>query len=97
MTEDFVNRTEFNLLKEEVKAIKEEMAESSRLLQAIDKKIDVINEKIISSDKIDNLKIAPLEKRVTDLEESQKWLRRTLIGEVLTIIAGAIVFVIKMM
>lgn len=93
--EEFVSRAEFNQLKEEVNEIKQEMSESSKLLQAIDKKIDVINEKIVSSDKIDTLKFAPLEKRVDTLEESQKWLRRTIIGGIITIVIGAIVFVLK--
>lgn len=97
MTEEYVSKTEFEALKQEVNEIKQEMAESSKLLQAIDKKIDVINEKIITSDKIDDLKITPLQKRVEILEESQKWLRRTIIGSIITIIVGAIVFVVKQM
>lgn len=97
MQEDFVTRTEFNQLKEEVNEIKQDVAESSKILTTIDKKIDVINEKIVTADKIDNLKLTPLEKRVDTLEENQKWLRRTIVGSIITIIVGAIVFVIKMM
>lgn len=97
MSEEFVSKAEFNLLKEEVNDIKKEMAESQKLLLAIDKKIDLINEKIVTSDKIDKLKFNPLEKRVEILEDNQKWLRRALIGEVLTIIAGAVVYVIQLM
>lgn len=97
MQEEFVTRTEFNQLKEEVNEIKQDVAESSKLLTTIDKKIDVINEKIVTADKIDNLKLNPLEKRVDTLEENQKWLRRTIVGSIITIVIGAIVFVIKMM
>ena len=97
MSEEYVSKTEFNLLKEEVNDIKKDMDESQRLLLAIDKKIDIINEKILTSDKIDKLTYTPLEKRVETLEDNQKWLRRSLIGEVLTIIGGAIVYVIKIM
>lgn len=97
MSEEYVSKTEFNLLKEEVNDIKKDMDESQRLLLAIDKKIDIINEKILTSDKIDKLTYSPLEKRVETLEDNQKWLRRSLIGEVLTIIGGAIVYVIKIM
>lgn len=97
MSEEFVSKTEFNLLKEEVNDIKKDMDESQRLLMAIDKKIDIINEKILTSDKIDKLTYSPLEKRVETLEDNQKWLRRTLIGEVITIIGGAIVYVIQLM
>lgn len=97
MSEEFVTRNEFNQLKSEVNEIKQEVAESSKILQKIDAKIDVINEKIVTADKIDDLKLTPLEKRVTILEDTQKWLRRTIFGGVITIITGAIVFVVKMM
>ena len=101
MTEEYVNRKEFDSLKEEVKIIKKEfdekMAESSKLLQTIDKKIDVINEKIINSDEIDELKLDAVEKRVGILEESQKWLRRTIMASGISIIVGAIVWVVKSM
>lgn len=97
MSEEYVSRTEFNQLKEEVSEIKQEMAESSKLLQAIDKKIDIIDAKIVTADKIDDLKLTPLEKRVSTLEESQKWLRNTIIGSIITIVVGAIVYVLKMM
>lgn len=108
MSEDFVSRTEFEQLRSEVNEIKQEMAESSKLLQAIDKKIDVINEKIITADKIDELKFAPLnqktdtlEEKIKALEEKQTWLRRALFttigGSITTIVIGAIVYVIKMM
>ena len=97
MSEEYVSKTEFNLLKEEVNDIKKDMDESQRLLLAIDKKIDIINEKILTSDKIDKLKYSPLEKRVETLEDNQKWLRSSLIGEFLSIICGAIVYVVQLM
>lgn len=95
--EEFVGRKEFDSLKEEVNAIKKDLAESQKLLTQIDKKLDVINEKIITSDKIDDLKLAPLEKRVDKLEDSQLWLRRSLIGEAITIIGGIIIYVLQIM
>lgn len=97
MNEEFVGRKEFDSLKSEVNDIKKDLAESQKLLTQIDKKLDVINEKIITSDKIDDLKLAPLEKRVDKLEESQLWLRRTVIGELLTIVGAIVVYVIKVM
>lgn len=97
MSEEFVGRAEFNVLKEEVQEIKHDMVESQKLLQAIDKKIDIIDSKIVTADKIEDLKLNPLEKRVTKLEENQTWLRRTIIGTVLTVIAEVIVFVIQIM
>lgn len=94
---EYVDRTEFNQLKEEVNDIKKEMAESQKLLGQIDKKIDIINEKIMTSDKVETLRLQPLEKRVDTLEDNQKWLRRTVIGAVLSIVGEAVVFVIQMM
>lgn len=77
MTENFVSRNEFNTLKQEVQELKEEVSEYKKLLIKIDKKCDVITEKIANGEKIDELTLKPLNKRVSDLEESYKWLQRT--------------------
>lgn len=92
-----VGREEFELLKDEVKKIKQDMEQNSRILQSIDKKVDIINEKIVNGEEIDQLKLLAVEKRVGILEESQKWLRRTAMASAISIIAGAIVWVIKSM
>ena len=97
MDKDYVDRNEFNQLKEEVNDIKKELAKSSQILNTIDKKIDVIDTKIVTADKIDDLKLTPLEKRVNALEESQKWLRRTIAATVISVVIAALVFVIKQM
>lgn len=94
---EFVKIEEFTALKEEVKEIKQDMLESNKILQNIDKKIDVINEKIANSGTVTTLRIEPLENRVTKLEDSQLWLRRAIIGGVFAIISEAIVFIIKLM
>lgn len=90
MAEEFVSRKEFENLKNEVESIKSQIAESSKILHNIDKKIDVISEKMQNSDKIDELKMQPLDKRVSKLEENQTWLRKTVIG-------GAIGILIKVL
>lgn len=95
MSDDFVSKNEFNALKEEVNEIKKEMAESGKILQAIDKKIDIINEKIITADKIDDLKFTPLEKRVKILEESKTWMWRTIGASILGILIKIIFDVSK--
>lgn len=94
---DFVKVEEFNALKDEVQEIKTDLMQSEKLLQLIDKKIDVINEKLTSSDTINELKIKPLEKRVENLEDSQIWLRRAVLGGAIALIGEAIIFVIKLM
>lgn len=93
MAEEFVSLHEFNLLKEEVQAIKQEMAENQKLLQVIDKKIDVIFEKISNQDKTDELKMQPLTARVEKLEENQGWLAKTIAA---TIIALTIKIILEM-
>ncbi len=76
MPEEFVKREEFNNLKNEVNKIKEDIVESTKTLHSIETKIDVITERLVNSDKIDELKINPLEKRLTKMEDSQTWLWR---------------------
>lgn len=93
--DNFVNRVEFEALKDEVREIKEEMSINSKLLQTIDKKIDVINEKIITSDKIDDLKYTPIEKRVKKLEDSNEWLKRTILATIIGIVIKIIFDVSK--
>lgn len=77
MSENFVSREEFNILKQEVQSLKAEMDENKKILIQIDKKCDVITERIANADKIDELTLKPLNKRVSDLEEGHKWLQRT--------------------
>lgn len=73
MAEDYVKREEFDILKKDVEKIKDEMTENAKTLQSIDKKIDVIAEKLINADKIDDLKLTPLQTRVDKLEENLSW------------------------
>lgn len=77
MSENFVSREEFNGLKQEVQELKIEFNESKNILTLIDKKLDVITERISNGDKIDELKLKPLTKRIETLEDSHKWLQRT--------------------
>lgn len=95
--EEYIRREEFAALEKEVELIKKDMIENTKILQTIDKKIDVINEKLINAETIHTLKIQPLADRVTKIEDSQLWLRRAVIGGVFAIISEAIVFIIKLM
>ena len=96
MAEEFVRIEEFNNLKKDVEKIKEDMNENAKTLQSIDKKVDIIKERLISTDEISELKLKPIDKRVTDLEDNQKWLRKTVIGTLITLVIGIIVEVIKL-
>lgn len=91
MPEEFVSRNEFNNLKDEVQELKEEVTEYRSLLQQIDKKIDVIGEKIANGEKIDELKIQPIEKRLQKLEDNQGWLWKLCASIIITGIIGAII------
>jgi septal ring factor EnvC (AmiA/AmiB activator) len=97
MEKEYVDRKEFDQLKEEVNEIKQEIAESGKLLLAIDKKIDVIDTKMVTTKEIDDLRLKPLEERVGNLEDIVKWIRRTIFAGLLTTITGVVVFVVKMM
>lgn len=91
MSEEFVSRNEFNNLKNEVQELKEEVTEYRSLLQQIDKKIDVIGEKIANGEKIDELKIQPIEKRLQKLEDNQGWLWKLCASIIIAGIIGAVI------
>ena len=86
MSEEFVGRNEFNNLKEEVQELKIEINEYKGILTKIDKKIDIIAEKINNGEKMDELKLQPLEKRVAKLEENHIWLSRTVLATIIGIL-----------
>ena len=77
MSEEYVSKTEFNSLKSEVQELKVNREDDSRLLIAIDKKIDIIAERINNESKTDELKLQQLEERVNKLEENNGWLVKT--------------------
>lgn len=91
MSDDFVNRQEFNSLKEEVRELKEEVNEYKQLLHQIDKKIDVITERIAKADEMDEIKLNPLNNRIEKLEENQSWLWKLCASIIITGIIGAVV------
>ncbi len=95
--DDYVKKPEFDSLKKQVERLEGEMVDSKKLLNTIDKKIDVINEKITNTDEIDNLKLKGLEKRVNEIEEGQKWLRRTIAVELIGIAIAVVAYVVKVM
>ena len=97
MAEEYVNRSEFNSLKEEVQELKAEMSENKTLLTTIDKKIDVITERISNGDKIDELKLKPITRRLDELEDNQKWTARTLAGTIIGIVIKILFDVAKLL
>ena len=86
-----VSREEFENLRNDVETLKRELDNSKELLTKIDKKLDVISEKFQNSKEIEELKLKPLEKRVEDIEDNNKWIWRTVTGTILAIIINGIV------
>lgn len=81
--ENYVDRKEFETLKEEVKEIKLEMTKNADLLQNIDKKIDIINEKILNTKQMEELKLNPLKEKIEKIENNNSWLWRTITATII--------------
>lgn len=74
MSEEFVTKLEFEDFKNEVRANRKD---DNKLLTEIDKKVDIIFEKIVNADDKENLKLQPIKESVSKLEDNQKWLWRS--------------------
>lgn len=72
MSEGFVSREEFNGLKQEVQELKIEFNESKNILTMIDKKIDVITERLENTTKVSDLQNENIETRITSKLEPLK-------------------------
>lgn len=91
MAKEVVSRVEFDALKEKVESLEKITDLQTGLLQEIDKKLDVINEKVSSSAEIEDLKIKPISDRVEKIEDSNKWLWRTIVGAIIVILINGII------
>ena len=94
--EQYVERKEFENLKEKVEKIEKQTENSSKLLTDIDKKVDGILIKLGDNEKIDDLTLKPLKERVAKLEDNQKWIWRTVAGTLITLIFSAIANLVKL-
>ena len=94
---EFVSREEFENLKSEVAEIKEDLSKSSELLINIDKRTDIILEKLDNFDKISNMQIEPFKKDITkntedikEIKSNNQWLWKavgtTIIGIVIKVV-----------
>ena len=90
MADDYVNRVEFEALKKEVEEIKDGMTSNTKLLVAIDKNVDVIINEMKNTNKIEELKIKPIEKDVENIKDNNKWLWRAVVSVAIGLIAGFI-------
>ena len=91
MAKETVSRVEFDALKEKVESLEKITDLQTGLLQEIDKKLDVINEKVSNSAEIEDLKISPISDRVGKIEDSNKWLWRTIVGAIIVILINGVI------
>lgn len=90
---EFVSREEFENLKSEVAEIKEDLSKSGELLKNIDKRTDIILEKLDNFEKISGMQIEPLKKDIIkntedikEIKSNNQWLWRTSLGIILSIV-----------
>ena len=88
--EGYVSKEEFVELKKQVQDIMTELNGSKDTIHEIDKKLDVIIERISNSDK-------NLENRIEKLEETQSWLTKTTLGAVIGIAIKVIFDISKLL
>lgn len=99
---EFVSREEFENLKSEVAEIKEEMSKSGELLKNIDKRTDIILEKLDNFNKVSSMQIEPLKKDITkntedikEIKSNNQWLWRTSLGTIIGIVIKIVFDVYK--
>lgn len=100
---EFVSREEFENLKSEVAEIKEELSKSGELLINIDKRTDIILEKLDTFNKVSNMQIEPLRKDIIkntedikEIKSNNQWLWRTSLGTIIGIVIKIIFDFVKM-
>lgn len=93
--DNYVNREEFEALKEKVNKIENDTEQASKLLMEIDKKVDGILIKLSDNETVNQLTIKPINERIKKIEDNQKWLWRTIAGSIITIILNLIANFIK--
>ena len=86
-----VSREEFDALVEKVNKLEKITDDQTLLLQEIDKKLDVITEKLNSSKTIEELKIKPIEEKVNKIEDNNRWLWRTIVGAIIGILINGVI------
>lgn len=86
MSENYVGKEEFNILVKRVDKMEEQNEKNEKLLQEVDKKVDIILEKIVNADKQEQLKLAPMEEKLNEVKDNQKWLWRSVGGTAIGLI-----------
>lgn len=99
---EFVSREEFENLKSEVAEIKDELSKSSELLINIDKRTDIILEKLDNFSTVYNMRIEPIKKDIEknsedikELKDNSKWLWKTIGTTIIGIVIKVVFDVYK--
>lgn len=99
---EFVSREEFENLKAEVAEIKDDLSKSSELLKNIDKRTDIILEKLDNFEKISGMQIEPLKKDIIkntedikEIKSNNQWLWKAILSTVIGIVIKIIFDVYK--
>lgn len=99
MAEGYVGKEEFNNLVKRVDKMEEKTEKIQDLMIKVDKKTDVILEKVANSNNFEDLKLQPVVKRIEDLEDNQRYVRRQLFSTIVTVIItliGLIIALVKL-
>ena len=103
MDKDYVSQLEFTNLSERVEKLESQNEKNEDLLLEIDKKVDIIFEKIVNADKAEELKLKnidlklnPIEDRVGKLENNQEWLWRSIIVTAIGLISTLISLIVAL-
>lgn len=101
---EFVSREEFENLKSEVAEMKDDLSKSSELLKNIDKRTDIILEKLDNFSTVYNMRIEPLKKDIEknsedikELKDNSKWLWKTIATTIIGIVIKIIFDMSKVM
>ena len=99
---EFVSREEFENLKSEVAEMKDEMGKSGELLKNIDKRTDIILEKLDNLSTVYNMRIEPIKKDIEknsedikELKDNSKWLWKTIGTTIIGIVIKVVFDVYK--
>ena len=87
---DYVGKEEFNNLVKRVDKIEDKTEKIQDLMIKVDKKTDIILEKVKNSNNSEDLKLSPIITRIEALEDQQKWLWRTVVGAVILAVLGLV-------
>ena len=83
MEKEYVSQMEFKNLSDRVEKLEAQSEKNETLLLEIDKKVDLIFEKIVNAGDKEDLKFKPINEKITNIEDNQKWIWRSIGGTII--------------